>query len=109
MNRSPHRRPFAGAAVVAVAGAMALQAAAGATPLDAPGHRHRHATPDQQAALSAGLQVAPKGSVKGKAAQPDPYLANVLDATKVDYATWQKRLARKAVARTKTAAYRHAR
>ena len=82
-------------AVVGLAAAACLVAPAamsGAAPGDAD-----LVTPGQQQALDLGIQVAPKGEtaslVKG-AATPNPYLANLPDLTKADYATWIQRMAR---------------
>ncbi|MDX6322335.1 MAG: hypothetical protein QOF52_2193 [Propionibacteriaceae bacterium] len=68
-------------------------------------------TAGEQQALRAGLQVAPKGrGIKSKfsLAQPNPYLANVVDVRKVDYSVWNRRLGvkgdlRAASAKTKAA------
>ena len=64
-------------------------------------------TPGQRDALSAGIQVAPKGAAaaaKAGAVQPNPYLAQLPDATKIDYTTWREAMARDGKARAKSSA-----
>lgn len=54
-------------------------------------------TPDQRRALDAGIQVTPKvtGSAAKAKSRPgvNPYLANLPDVKKADYASWRQRLA----------------
>ena len=61
-------------------------------------------TPGQRDALAAGVQVAPKGSAGAKsgAVLPNPYLAEVPDATQADYSTWRDRMAAAGKARAKS-------
>jgi hypothetical protein len=65
-------------------------------------------TPAQQTALAAGIGVAPKAALGAKPKGPNPYLAQVPDRTKVDYAGWanymQKQAAAKDAARARTLA-----
>lgn len=85
------RRAFIGVtAIVMVAGAAAQGTAAVQSSGDAP-------TPEEKAALQAGIQLAPKGTtaptvtVNGKTYQaPNPMLANTKDATATNWAYWDK-------------------
>lgn len=64
-----------------------------------------HLTPGQRDALAAGVQVAPKGSAataKAGVVQPNPYLADLPDATKADYSTWRDRMAAAGKSRAKS-------
>ena len=95
-----NRRHIAAAAVAAVGGLVVASgpALAGAT---------ADLTPGQRDALAAGVQVAPKGAaVAGKSGtvQPNPYLAQLPDATKIDYTTWRDAMARDGKARAKGSA-----
>ncbi len=101
-SRAPRRRSrrvgVAGLAVTAlVAAGAAVAAPASSDP-----------TADQQRALDAGLQVAPKGSAT-RGATPNPYLADLPDLTKVDYAGWKERLNAAGERRAGTAALAEAR
>ncbi|WP_340540537.1 PPC domain-containing protein [Nocardioides sp. GXZ039] len=65
---------------------------------------------DQQRALDAGLQVAPKTPAKARGdLTVNPYLANVPDATKADYAAWRAKMSAAADRRVDTAKYKTAR
>ncbi|MEI5672010.1 MULTISPECIES: pre-peptidase C-terminal domain-containing protein [unclassified Nocardioides] len=71
-------------------------------------------TPGQRTALEAGFQVAPKtlAARQAKAAGavvPNPFLAEVPDVTKVDYAGWKQRLAAAGATRQSSASLRNAR
>ncbi|MGX6606981.1 PPC domain-containing protein [Micromonosporaceae bacterium Da 78-11] len=59
-------------------------------------------SPADQAALAAGLGIAPKAPYGTRPAGPNPFLADVADASKVDYAGWANYM--KAQAKAKTAA-----
>ena len=88
-------------------GALALSgtSASWASPLRHP------LTAGQKQALRAGIQVAPKAkSVKAqaKAAQINPYLANVPDLTKIDYSAWKRRATTKAAQRQSSTALKDA-
>ena len=56
---------------------------------------HLDVTPDQQRALDAGMQIAPKGDPTAKLASnsPNPYLGNLPNVKSADYSTWKQRLA----------------
>ena len=62
-------------------------------------------TPAEQRALDVGLQVAPKGSAKARAAKasPNPYLANLPSVKDVDYSGWKQRLKKAGAQRAKSA------
>lgn len=79
-------------------GALGLATAALAVPatsLAAPSGSDPALTPGQEAALGAGFQIAPKRSAAKAAtgAAANPYLAQLPDLTKADYAAWKARLA----------------
>jgi hypothetical protein len=60
-------------------------------------------TPGQRDALSAGIQITPKGSAsaaKSAVAQANPYLG-LLPTSKVDYSTWRDRMSTQAKERAK--------
>jgi hypothetical protein len=65
-------------------------------------------SPADQASLAAGLGVAPKAAYGAKPKGPNPFLAQVPDATKADYAGWanymKTQAKSKAAARTKALA-----
>ncbi len=86
------RRKRYGRAVVTAAAAAALVAALAPTTWADP--TADDLTDAQQRALSAGIQVAPKGAASAKSAvkAPNPYLANVVDAKRADYSTWKQRM-----------------
>src|SRR5690349_16365999 len=74
-----------------------ISAAALGLALITPGAAHAAPTPSgpgdgltaaQRASLAAGLGVAPKAPYGAKPKGPNPLLAEVADATKVDYAGW---------------------
>ena len=110
MTRSPDRRRLRAVGIVVIVGGLTLQAAASATTSDRQDRRNKPSAA-QQTALDAGLQVARKGSAKGKTAKkaPNPYLAQLPSVTKADYATWRARLDRAAEKRVRSATYRAAR
>ena len=66
---------------------------------------HVDVTPEQQRALDAGIQIAPKGGATAKAARnaPNPYLANLPKVKGVDYSGWKQRLAKQGTQRAKSA------
>ncbi len=67
-------------------------------------------TADQERALAAGFQVAPKAAPNARGAiGVNPYIANVADATAADYAAWRTRMAASADKRVATQTYRSAR
>lgn len=80
------RRILGVAAVLAVATALAGQATA------AP--RHDHLTPGQRQALSAGIQVAPKGAPTTVSGRPlsNPYLSYYGAGVRPDYFAWNKKM-----------------
>lgn len=78
---------------IAVLAALAVAAGVGSYAGAAPSSGDL--TPDQERALDAGIQVAPKGSAAAKAAAantPNPYLANIQDATTADYSYWKDKM-----------------
>ncbi|MGH3467659.1 MAG: PPC domain-containing protein [Thermocrispum sp.] len=83
------RYAVGGAAVVLFLGIAAQGVAA---------ERSGEPTAQEKQTLQAGLQVAPKGGAaarKAAAHAANPYLANVEDATAVDWAYWRSQLAAK--------------
>ncbi|MFD0524709.1 hypothetical protein [Paractinoplanes durhamensis] len=58
-------------------------------------------SPGDKAALAAGIGVAPKAPYGTKPTGPNPFLAEVADASKVDYAGWANYL--KVQSKTKAA------
>src|SRR4051812_37508879 len=62
-------------------------------------------SPADQAALAAGIPVAPKAAPGAKPTGPNPYLSLLPDASKADYSGWasylSKQAAGKAAARLK--------
>jgi hypothetical protein len=98
--RSPiaPRRALAGLSAAALCVGLWLPAA-GATDGDGP------LTPAQRQALEAGIQIAPKGATtpKGAPRQPNPYLADQPDLTKVDYGSWRQKMLAAGKARAKSA------
>ena len=94
------RKRFGLRAVSVSAAAALILALAPATWAD-PGHVD--VTPEQQRALDAGIQIAPKG-VTAKAARnaPNPYLANLPTLKGVDYSGWKQRLAQQGKQRAKS-------
>ncbi|MFF5296662.1 hypothetical protein [Paractinoplanes globisporus] len=59
-------------------------------------------SPADKASLAAGIGIAPKAPYGSKPKGPNPFLADVADASKVDYAGWANYM--KAQAKTKAAA-----
>jgi hypothetical protein len=111
---TPARRSRRPARTLGSVGLALTALAVGGAALAAPAHQDgRAATADQQRALDAGLQVAPKAEAGAKtttgARGANPYLANLPDVTRVDYAAWRQRLSTAAHRRAGTAAYRQAR
>lgn len=97
------RRTLAGLVALAVATAIGAQAGAPASAKD------DRLTRGQQQALAAGIQVAPKGAVTkslGGTVAPNPFVANVPDIRKADYATWRKRMRQAAEQRAGSAKLR---
>ncbi|WP_109507989.1 pre-peptidase C-terminal domain-containing protein [Nocardioides speluncae] len=85
---------------IAVFAALAVAAGVGSYAGAAPSSGEL--TPDQERALDAGIQVAPKGSAAAKAAAAttlNPYLANIQDATTADYSYWKDKMKQDARAR----------
>ncbi len=67
-------------------------------------------TADQERALSAGFQVAPKTTPGARGnLGPNPYLANLADATQADYAGWKARMAAAGENRSGSQAFKAAR
>jgi hypothetical protein len=84
---------------IAIAGAVLLGlASTQAGAYAAPSTSNQGPTAAQKASLAAGVGVAPKAAADAKPAGPNPYLALVPDATKVDYAGWSKYLKNQASA-----------
>ena len=102
----PARRVRAAGSVGIALTALTALAVGGAA-LAAPARPDDDATREQQRALDAGLQVGPKTDTGARGA--DPYLANLPDTTRVDYAAWRQRLSSDADRRAGSAAYRQAR
>src|SRR3712207_1657181 len=65
-------------------------------------------SPADKASLAAGLGIAPKAPYGTKPRGPNPFLAQVADAAKVDYAGWANYLRVQAKAKAKTRAARAA-
>jgi hypothetical protein len=88
---------------VSVSAAAALLFALTPTSSAAP---HVDVTPEQQRALNAGIQIAPKGDATAKVARnnPNPYLANLPNVKSADYSSWKQRLATLGAQRAKSAA-----
>jgi hypothetical protein len=69
-------------------------------------------SPAQRRALDAGIQVSPKAAADSTGKSKlgvNPYLANLPDATRADYASWRKHLATKAEQRAKSSSLTQAR
>ncbi|MFB9313690.1 hypothetical protein [Nocardioides plantarum] len=98
------RRPARAAGSVGIA--LTALAVGGAS-LAAPAQHDAGASSDQQRALAAGLQVGPKTDAGATGA--NPYLANLPDESRVDFAAWRQRLSSAADRRAGSAAYRQAR
>ena len=92
------RRKRFGLSAVSVSAAAALIFALAPTTWADPGHVD--VTPEQQRALDAGIQIAPKGGATAKAARnaPNPYLANLPNVKSADYSGWKQRLAQQGAA-----------
>lgn len=104
---SARRRRY-GHAAVSLTAALALLAALSPTTWAEPSAGDL--TDAQQQALSAGIQVAPKGTAATARQQPasglsapNPYLANLPDARRADYSAWTKRMAAAAAKRASSA------
>lgn len=67
-------------------------------------------TASQRQSLQAGVQVAPKAGAPGggKITEPNPYLANGPQLSKVDYSSWQRQMASQAATRATSAQSRAA-
>jgi hypothetical protein len=97
------RKSHAGAVGILAAAVLTLPFAAVGAPLPAAGGDDGSLTPGQLDAVEAGFQVAPKSddARRGDAAvtDPNPFMANLPDLTKADYATWIRRMAEEGRAR----------
>ncbi len=80
------RRSIATVSVAALALALITPSAAQAEPK--PPNADGAISPADQASIDAGLGVAPKAAYGTKPKGPNPFLAQVPDATKSDYAGW---------------------
>jgi hypothetical protein len=107
MNRPSRRTLATGPAGIALA-ALVVAGTALAAPITA---GDDSLTDDQQRALDAGFQVAPKTSAKarGAATGANPYVANLPDLTEADFAGWKERMAAAADRRTASAQLKQAR
>ena len=79
------RRSIVAVSVAALGLALITPGAAQAKPEPPSGDT---ISPADQASLAAGLGVAPKAAYGAKPKGPNPFLAQVPDATKADYAGW---------------------
>ncbi len=99
------RKSHASAIGLLAAVALTLPFAAVGAPLPAAVDDDGSLTPGQLEAVEAGFQVAPKTSdeQRGAAAVLNPFMANLPDLTKADYATWVERMADEGKARAGSA------
>lgn len=79
--------------------------------LAAPASPDATLTVDQQRALDAGFQVAPKSGAAAKSAAgtANPYVANLPDLSTADYAGWRAKMSAAAERRAGTTAFKQAR
>ncbi len=96
------RRSIATISAAVLGLALITPGAAQAAPTAGTPARDDGLTPAQKTALAAGIGVAPKAPYGAKPQGPNPLLAQVPDATKVDYAGWANYM--KAQAKSKAAA-----
>ena len=103
---APRRRSLATGPVGIVLTTLAVAGAA----IAAPAGDSSTLTPDQQRALDAGFQVASKSGAGARVADTaNPYLANLPDLSKADFAGWRARMAAAGDRRAGLATYRQAR
>ena len=75
----------------------------------APGPGSGGLTPADRASLAAGIGIAPKAPLGSRPKGPNPFLAEVPDATKADSAGWANYMRTKAKDRARVAARNKAR
>src|SRR5262245_1004125 len=94
------RRSIATISAAVLGLALITPAAAQAAPTAGTPTRGDGLSPADKASLAAGVGVAPKAPYGQKPAGPNPFLANVPDASKVDYAGWANYMRAQAGAKT---------
>src|SRR4051812_40451408 len=93
------RRSIATVSIVVLGLALITPGAAHASSTSAQPKTDGGLSPADQAALAAGVGVVPKAPYGTRPKGPNPYLAQVPDASKVDYAGWANYMKSQATAK----------